>query len=121
MNNVCLAGQVAVLFRRLVHVVSTVSVAQQYHFYKRKRSTAEHPSSQPTIELQGLSLGRTLLSADRPSTIPSILAEQWSRLKDGNFGELWHSNSGPAQQRQRQPSFGACLLCALLIILLTLL
>ncbi|KAF9649780.1 alpha/beta-hydrolase [Thelephora ganbajun] len=92
MNNVCLAGQVAVLFRRLVHVVSTVSVAQQYHFHKRNRSTPEHTSSQPTIKYQGLSLGQTLFNADRSSTIPRVMAEQWSRLKGRSFWASWPSN-----------------------------
>jgi len=117
MNNVCLTGQVAVLFRRLVHVVSTVSVAQQYHFYKRNHSTVEHTSSQPTIEYQGLSLGQALLSPDRTSTIPSVLAEQWSRLSGGGFGELWRSSSLLAQQ----PDFGACLTYARILGLPTLL
>ena len=103
MNNVCLASQVAVLFRRLVHVVSTVSVAQQYHFYKRNRSKAEHTSSQQTIEYKDLSLGQALLGVEKSSAIPHVLAEQWSRLKGRSFWESWRSNL-TAQQQQR-PDF----------------
>ena len=112
MNNVCLAGQVAVLFRRLVHVVSTVSVAQQYHFYKRNRSTAEHTSSQPTIEYKDLSLGQTLLDPERSSAIPRILAEQWSRLKGRSVWESWRYCLVSVQQPQQQLSFSVYLLHA---------
>lgn len=107
MNNVCLAGQVAVLFRRLVHVVSTVSVVQQYHFYKRKRSTPEHTSSQPTIECQDLSLGQTVINSERPSTISCVLVEQWSRLKGGSFWAPWRSSLMSVQQSQHRPNFSA--------------
>ena len=111
MNNVCLAGQVAVLFRRLVHVVSTVSVAQQYHFYQRNRSTVEHTSSQPTVEYQDLPLGQTLLNGGRSSAIPSVLAEQWSRFKGREFWESWRSSLMSVQQppQHHQPNFGAYL------------
>jgi hypothetical protein len=121
MNNVCLAGQVAVLFRRLVHVVSTVSVAQQYHFYRRNLSTAEHTSSQPTIECQDLSRGQTFLNAARSSAIPSVLVEQWGRLKDGGFWESWRSSLVLVQQPQNQLNFSAYLSYARLLVLLTLL
>lgn len=104
MNNVCLASQVAVLFRRLVHVVSTVSVAQQYHFYKRNRSTTEHTSSQQTIEYKDLSLGQALLDAEQSSTIPHVLAEQWSRLKERSFWESWRSILTAQQQQQQNRS-----------------
>lgn len=120
MNNVCLAGQVAVLFRRLVHVVSTVSVAQQYHFYKRNRSTAEHTSSQPTVEHQYLLLEQTLPNADHSLAIPSVLAERWSRLRDGGFGELWRSSLMSDRPRP-QLNFGAHPPFARLPVLLTLL
>lgn len=103
MNNVCLAGQVAVLFRRLVHVVSTVSVAQQYHFYKRNRSTAEHTSPPRTIEFQDLSLAQTLLDPYRSSTIPRILVEQWGKLKGGSLWESWKSSLTLVQE----PNFSA--------------
>lgn len=119
MNNVCLTGQVAVLFRRLVNVVSTVSVAQQYHFYQRSRSTAEHTSSQPTVEHQDLPLGQTLLDADRPSTIPQVLAEQWGRLRGGGFWESWRSSLMSVQQPQQQLNFGVHFATARLLVLLT--
>jgi hypothetical protein len=88
-----------VLFRRLVHVVSTVSVAQQYHFYKRDHPTAEHTSSQRTIEYQDLPLEHPLLNTERSFAISHVLAEQWSRLKGRNFLESWRS-SLMAQQQQ---------------------
>ncbi|KAF9781728.1 alpha beta-hydrolase [Thelephora terrestris] len=106
MNNVCLTGQVAVLFRRLVHVVSTVSAVQQYHFHKRNRSTPEHTSSQPTIECQGLPLGQTLLSPDRSSTIPRVLAEQWDRLKGRGFWDSWRSSLMAAREPRQGHNFG---------------
>lgn len=103
MNNVCLVDRVAVLFRRLVHVVSTVSVAQQYHFYKRNCSMAEHTSPQPTIEHQNLSLEQTLLSPDRSTIIQRVLVEQWDRLGGKGFWESWRSSSLiPAQQPVQQ-------------------
>ena len=118
MNNVCLTGQVVVLFRRLVHVVSTVSVAQQYHFYKRNRSTAEHTSSQPAIEYQDLPLGETFLNGDRYTTISRVLAEQWSRLRGTSFWESWRSSLMPGLRLQEQPSFSAHLSYVQTLILL---
>ena len=114
MNNVCLAGQVAVLFRRLVHVVSTVSVAQQYHFYKRNRSTAEHTSSPRTIEFQDLSLAQTLLDPYRSSTLPRVLVEQWGRLKGGSFWESCRSSLTLVQE----PNFSTHLLHSQVFVLL---
>jgi hypothetical protein len=110
MNNVCLASQVAVLFRRLVHVVSTVSVAQQYLFYQRNRPAVEHTSSPPAIECQDLSLAQALLNAERSPSIPRVLAEQWGRLKGVGFWESWRSSLASVQQSQQQLSFSAYLL-----------
>ena len=108
MNNVCLAGQVAVMFRRLVHVVSTVSVVQQYHIYKRSPSTAEHTLSQPTVEYQDLSLGQPLFNPERPPTIHHVLTEQWNRLRGGNFWESCRSTLSAQQPQQLQwPNFSA--------------
>ena len=109
MNNVCLAGQVAVLFRRLVHVVSTVSVVQQYHFYKRNRSTAEHTSSQRTIEYRDLPLEQLRLNTERTFAIPRILAEQWSRLKGRNFWDPWRSSLMAVQQSQQHQNLSVYL------------
>jgi hypothetical protein len=105
MNNVCLAGQVAVLFRRLVHVVSTLSVVQQYHFYNRNRSTTEHTSSQRAIEYQDQYLGQALLNANGSSTIPRVLAEQWDRVRGRSFWEPRGSSQLLVQQSQQQPNF----------------
>ena len=121
MNNVCLAGQVAVLFRRLVHAVSTVSAVQQYHFYNRNRTTAEHISSQPTIECQDLPLGQALFSPNRSSTMPRVFAEQWDRLKGRGFWDSWRSSMVLVGEAQREQSFvfGAYLSHVQSLVLLT--
>ena len=105
MNNVCLPGQVAILFKRLVHVVSTLSVAQQYHFYNRNRPTTEHTSSQPAIESQDLSFGQAFINADRSPPTPRVLVDQWDRTIRGR--SPWEpSRSGPwlVQQSSQQPN-----------------
>jgi hypothetical protein len=73
----------------------------------RRRSIHRHnrPSSIKIYPWDKLSS----MIAERSSTIPHVLAEQWSRLRGRSFWESWRSSLMSVQQPQQQPNFSACL------------
>lgn len=102
MNNLCIPATVASLVRKVVHAVSTLSIAHQYHNFHGTSTKADHvPAILDRDELQP---GKSAPVDSEHTPLPTSVLTRWSSLSQvGN----WWPQMAPGEQ-YHQLTRGMC-------------